>query len=153
MPVNMFLKVEGIKGEAKDEGYEDWVEVLAWSWGCSRNFDKETKEEYYNKQDISITKWYDRTSPIMAFSCSQNTIYPEVILEVNKGDGDKGNFLSYKMKNARVTSCSTGGSGGERRLTENITFEFEEIEWIYHLPKEFHTEEETFVSRSYSSKE
>ena len=36
-----------------------------------------------------------------------------------------------KMKKIMVTSLSTGGSGGEDKLTENVTLNFAEVEFDY----------------------
>ena len=35
------------------------------------------------------------------------------------------------MKKVVVTSVSAGGSGGEDRLRENVTFNYAEIQWKY----------------------
>ena len=34
-----------------------------------------------------------------------------------------------------ITSVSTGGSGGEDRLTENVTLNFAKVEWYVHAAK------------------
>ena len=38
------------------------------------------------------------------------------------------------MKKVMVTSVSTGGSGGEDRLTENISLNFAEV-WVKYTPQ------------------
>ena len=40
-------------------------------------------------------------------------------------------YLVISMKNVLITSVSTGGSGGEDRLTENITLNFETVKVDY----------------------
>ena len=40
------------------------------------------------------------------------------------------------MKDCLISSISTGGSGGEDRLTENITINFGEFEYAYTPQKE-----------------
>jgi type VI secretion system secreted protein Hcp len=40
------------------------------------------------------------------------------------------------MTNVLVTSLSTGGSGGEDRLTENISLNFAEVKMEYFLQNE-----------------
>jgi type VI secretion system secreted protein Hcp len=37
MAVDMFLELEGIKGEAQDGKHKDKIDVLAWSWGMSQS--------------------------------------------------------------------------------------------------------------------
>ena len=36
MSADMFLKVEGIKGESVDSKHKDEIEVLSWSWGVTQ---------------------------------------------------------------------------------------------------------------------
>lgn len=45
-------------------------------------------------------------------------------------------YLVYDMSLVRVTSISSGGSGGEERLTENVTLNFEELTGTYTRQKE-----------------
>ena len=40
-------------------------------------------------------------------------------------------FLLFDMTNVTVTSYSTGGSGGEDRLTENVTLHFDTLNGVY----------------------
>ena len=37
MAVDMFLKLDGIKGESLDATHKDEIDVLAWSWGLSQS--------------------------------------------------------------------------------------------------------------------
>ena len=34
MASDMFLKIDGIKGESNDDKYKDQIEVLSFSWGA-----------------------------------------------------------------------------------------------------------------------
>ena len=40
------------------------------------------------------------------------------------------------MKKVMITSVSMGGSGGEDKLTENVTLNFAEVEYVYKEQKE-----------------
>ena len=35
MATEMYLKIDGVKGEAEHEDHEDEIEILAWSFGAS----------------------------------------------------------------------------------------------------------------------
>ena len=37
MAVDMFLKMDGIKGESVDDKHKDEIDVLSWSWGMSQS--------------------------------------------------------------------------------------------------------------------
>ena len=35
MAVDMFLKIDGIKGESQDKKHKDQIDLMSWSWGAS----------------------------------------------------------------------------------------------------------------------
>ena len=82
-------------------------------------------------QDLSVTKYVDRCSPNLMQKCCTGEHYPEAILTVRKAGADPLEYLVITMKGVLVTSISTGGSGGEDKLTENITLNFAEFQSVY----------------------
>ena len=55
----------------------------------------------------------------------------EATLCVRKAGENPLEYLTIVMSDVIVTAVSTGGSGGEDRLTENVTLNFEKIAWTY----------------------
>jgi len=97
-----------------------WIDVLAWSHGCSSSGKKG------NLQDISLTKWMDQYTPLVYVMVMRGEILQHALLRiVYPPKDDKLKVTEYQMNNATISSLSTGGSGGEDRLTENITIMFE----------------------------
>lgn len=37
MALDMFIKIDGIKGESTDDKHKDEIDVLSWSWGMSQS--------------------------------------------------------------------------------------------------------------------
>ena len=60
--VDMFLKIDGIKGESRDKINKDSIDVLSWSWGMSNAGGSKTggKGGKPNVQEISLTKYFER---------------------------------------------------------------------------------------------
>ena len=55
---------------------------------------------------------------------------------VRKAGGDNPvEYLKIKMTDVLITSVSTGGSGGEDRLTENVTLNFAKVNSEYQPQK------------------
>lgn len=142
MAVDMFLELEGsIEGEAKDEEFEKTIDILAWSWGLSQSGSFHTGggggAGKCNVQDISITKYVDRSSANLMQFCASGKHFEKGRLIVRKAGGETPlKFLEIRMKNILVSSVSTGGSGGEDRLTENVTLNFAKVELDYIPQKE-----------------
>ena len=87
-------------------------------------------------QDISLTKWVDKASAPLMQACSQGDQYPEALLTVRKAGGKNPlEYIIIKLTAVIVTSISTGGSGGEDRLTENVTLNFAQFEYAYQAQK------------------
>mgnify|MGYP001813046397 CR=1 FL=1 len=58
--------------------------------------------------------------------------FKEGVLTVRKAGGDNPlEYLIITMSDVIVTSLSTGGSGGEDRMTENVSLNFAKIEYQY----------------------
>ena len=67
-----------------------------------------------NFQDISVTKWIDKSSPDLMNYCATGDHFTDAKLIVRKAAGKKPiEYLTIDMKKVLVTSVSTGGSGGE----------------------------------------
>ena len=135
MSADMFLKIEGIQGESVDSVHADEIDVLAWSWGMSQSGSMHVSAGggagKVAVQDMSITKYVDRCSPNLMQKCCTGEHYPSAILTVRKAGADPLEYLVITMKQVLVTTISSGGSGGEDKLTENITLNFAEFETIY----------------------
>ena len=129
MAIDMFLKFEKIKGESVDETHKDTIDVLAWSWGASQSGTTHMGtgggSGKVAVQDLSITKWIDRSSPLLLKHVCNGEHIDQATLIVRKAGGKSPlEYVKLTMFDCIVSSLSTGGSGGEDRLTENLTLNF-----------------------------
>jgi type VI secretion system secreted protein Hcp len=136
MALDIFLKIKDVDGESKDDKHAKEMDVLAWSWGMSNSGDTHAGggggAGKTNVQDISLTKWVDSATPKLMLACCEGTHYNEANLVVRKLGGKAPvEYIKIKMTNVLVTSVSTGGSGGEDRLTENVSLNFEKFQFDY----------------------
>lgn len=127
--LQMFLEIDGVVGESQVAGKEGAIEVLAWSWGASNDY---VGRKSCSIQDVSITKFADLASPELLMAQVDNQYFQNAKLTVRKSGG--ASFLDYiviEFYDVRVTSLSTGGSGGEDRLTENVSLDFSTANYSY----------------------
>ncbi len=131
MAVDMFIKVGDIEGESTDDKHGKEIDVLAWSWGMSQSGTTHMGggggAGKVNVQDLSLTKYVDSSTNALMKACCDGTHYPEAKLTVRKAGKDALEYIKLSLKEVIVTSVSTGGSGGEDRLTENVTLNFAEF--------------------------
>jgi type VI secretion system secreted protein Hcp len=137
MAVDMFLELEGIKGETGDKAFKSKhaMDILAWSWGLSNSGTFHTgtgggagKASF---QDISITKYIDLASPNLMLYCANGKHVTKGVITVRKAGEKPLDYLKISMKNILVSSYTTGGSGGEDRLTENVALNFAQVKVEY----------------------
>lgn len=135
MAVDQFIAIDDIKGEAVDDAHPDEIEVLAWSWGMSQSGTTHSGPGggagKVNVQDLSFTHYVDKASPNLMKMCCNGQHFDEATLVVRKAGKTPLEYMKITMKHGLITSVSTGGSGSENRLTENVTLNFAEFESTY----------------------
>ncbi len=135
MALDMFLKIEGIKGESKGEGHAKEIDVLAWSWGVSQSGSMHSGggggAGKVNVQDLSFTKYVDSATTDLMLACCNGKHIPSAILTVQKAGEKALPYIKITLTNLLVASVGTGGSGGEDRLTENVSINFEKVKVEY----------------------
>ena len=135
MAVDMFLKIDDIEGESVDDVHAGEIDVLSWSWGMSQSGSTHTGPGggagKVNVQDLSFTHYIDKSSANLMMLCCNGKHFEEATLVVRKAGEMPLEYLILTMKGGLVSSVSTGGSGGEDRLTENVTLNFSEFKTEY----------------------
>jgi len=141
MAVDMFIHFGGgkIKGETKDAemAAKGAVDLLAWSWGMSQSgsFGQGGGggAGKVNIQDISFTHYIDKASTALMIACAKGSHIDDAVITVRKAGDKQEKYLQITMSPVMVTSISTGGSGGEDRLTENVSLNFSKVKVEYFL--------------------
>ena len=144
--VDMFLKIDGVEGESQDEVNRNAIDILAWSWGSYNNSGKVCI------QDVSLTKYIDKASPTLLMDMALGKIYSSATLTVRRPGDNPSKYLVLEFTNLILSSLSTGGSGGEDRLTENISLNFEKVEYSYTQQSRDGSEGETTTGTIMASK-
>lgn len=135
MATDMFMKIGALKGESKDEKHKGEIDVLAWSWGMSNSGSAHVGggagAGKVNVQDLSFTKYLDHSSPDLMLACCNGKHFDDATLVVRKAGEHPLEYLKIHLTEVMVTAVSTGGSGGEDRLTENVTLNFAKVKVNY----------------------
>jgi type VI secretion system secreted protein Hcp len=82
MAIDVYLQIEGIKGESQDDKHKDWIEVRGVHWGIHqpRSATASTAgghtAERVEMSDISFSKLADLASPILAQNCAAGKTLP-----------------------------------------------------------------------------
>lgn len=135
MAIDSFLKLGDIDGESTDHKYKDWIEVLAWSWGMTQSGTMHTGTGggagKVNVQDLNLTKYVDKSTPNIMQKCCSGKHYTDAKLYVRKAGDKPVEYVKITMTDVIITSVSSGGSGGEDQVTENISLNFSKFKHEY----------------------
>jgi type VI secretion system secreted protein Hcp len=135
MAVDMFIKIDTVDGESKDSKHKKEIDVLSWSWGASNSGSAHSGggagSGKVNVQDLSFTKWVDSSTPKLLLAVHDGKHFKDATLVVRKAGEKPVEYLKIKMEQVLISSVSHGGSGGEDRLTENITLNFAKVSVDY----------------------
>jgi len=140
MAVDIFLKLDGIKGESADNKFKDQIDVLAWSWGATQmgtgHMGGGSGTGKVSVQDLTVTKYIDRSSPTLFLHCCNGKHIKKAQLIVRKAGENPLDYLTLDLEDILVTNVSPGGSGGEDRLTESVSLNFAKINFKYKVQNE-----------------
>ena len=135
MAMDMFIKIDSLAGESKDSTHKGEIDVLAWSWGASNSGSAHVGggagAGKVNVQDLSFTKYIDKSTPDLLLTTCNGKHWDQAVLVVRKAGETPLEYLKITMSEVLVTSISQGGSGGEDRLTENVTLNFAKVKVDY----------------------
>jgi type VI secretion system secreted protein Hcp len=135
MSVDFFIKVDAIKGEAKDKGHVDEIKIHSWSWGASQvtsvSGSGGSGAGKASLAEISIMKDYDMASPKLFEALLKGTHIKTVDLTAQKATGaDSGTpFLIIKLTECYCTSQQVSGSS--EIPSESISFSYKSIDIDY----------------------
>ncbi len=128
MAVDMFLKLDGIKGESKDHKHPDEIQIESFSWGMNQTGTFGAGggggAGKVAIQDISITKYVDKSSPVLMAHCANGKHIKEALVTFRKAGEKPLEYLKIKLSDLLVSSVQESGHGGGDLLLESATFNF-----------------------------
>lgn len=134
--IDMFLKIGDIKGDSTDLAHNREITVLAWSWGMSNPGSLQTGSGgtigKVSMSNMSITKYVDSSSAPLMKLCATGKMVSNAQLILRTTGDQPLEFYTINMTNVMVVGISSGGSGGEDRLTENLALSFGQVNVVYH---------------------
>lgn len=134
----LFIKFDGVDGEANDKDHKSWCDVLSFSWGMHKAGSGATGQSrrrgVVTVEDVVVTKEYDKSSPKLSEAVCVGKVFPKVEIHntATYGDGARATYLKYELKNVMVSSCNvSAASSGDAVPTETFSLNFEEVKQTY----------------------
>ncbi|WP_293268159.1 type VI secretion system tube protein Hcp [Neptunomonas sp.] len=132
---DMFIKLEGIDGESKDDEHTGEIDVLGWNWGMSQSGSMHQGggggRGKVNVQDLTFLHYLDKATGNLMLCCAKGSHIPEAKLVVRKAGEDPLEYLIITMTDCIVTSISTAASQGDEMLSEQVSINFAKVKVEY----------------------
>jgi type VI secretion system secreted protein Hcp len=136
MAIDMFLKLDGIKGESKDAKHADEIHIESFSWGLNQTGVHGTGggggAGKVQVHDISITKFVDKSSPELMLACCNGKHIPSGLITVRKAGETPLEYLKIKLSDVLISGVQAAGAGSDL-LTENLTLNFSKFNVEYQM--------------------
>lgn len=138
MAIDVYLQLEGIKGESADAQHRDWIECTMATWrvtqprsATSSSAGGHTAERCHHT-GIDLRKITDLATPILLQTCSQGKTIPSARLEFYRADGagQRVRYMAVELTNVLVTDVAPGVFEGEL-MSEHVTLAYSKVKWLY----------------------
>ena len=135
--VDMFLKLDGIKGESKDHGHRDEIEILSFSWGMTNTpvMGGGGGAGKVSFHDFHFVTKLSKASPQLLTACAGGTNIVSATLYVRDSATSTNDYYQIKLENMQISSLKhsrpAAAAGSDDRPTEEVAFYFNKITAAY----------------------
>jgi type VI secretion system secreted protein Hcp len=138
MAIDVYLYIEGIKGESADDRHKDWIECKSVNWGVEQPKSATASTggghtaERCEHRDIVISKLPDLSSPILLQTCSAGKTIPKAKFEFMRADaqGERVKYFEIEIDNVLIGQVTPSVEEGDI-LAEQVGFKFSKVRWKY----------------------
>lgn len=124
MPI--YMKYDGIDGEAVAPGHEGWIELNSFSWGMSQGAGRRTSVGQFSTQ-----RRCDKATPLLFQACAAGQHIKHA--ELRTVSPRSGVSCYVKLYDILISSYQTGGAiGGGDAPTESLSLNFAKYEISHH---------------------
>jgi type VI secretion system secreted protein Hcp len=127
---DMFLKMQGVTGEARDADHKGEIEVVSWSWGLQAPTSVTGQASARTSlSEVVVVKNVDQSTPTLMQLLRNHKVTPTASLTVRKAGTTPLEYFRIDLENVRVTSLTTESEGAE--IVERVRLGFSKIKVTY----------------------
>jgi len=138
MAIDVYLQIEGIKGESTDVSHSGWIERTSAQWGITQPKSATASTagghtaERCDMRSISITKLADLASPILMQNCATGPTLPKARIEFMRADGQGERIKYYEIELENVLNGAVNQSVHEGDiLQDSVSLKISKVRWKY----------------------
>ena len=138
MAIDVYLQIDGIKGESADSAHPGWIEITSAHWGVAQPKSATASTggghtaERCQHRTLSISKLADLASPILMQTCSMGRTIPKAKLEFMRADGQgmPVRYYEVELENVLIGNMDQIVTEGSI-LHDSIGLKFSKVKWRY----------------------
>jgi type VI secretion system secreted protein Hcp len=135
MAGDVFLKLDGIKGESADDKHKEEIDVLSFSWGLTQmgsgHSGTGSGTGKVDVADLQIMKSVDKSSPTLQLACANGKHIAKGKLTLRKAGESPLEYLTIDLESILVSAYQVSGSTGGGIPTESISLNFVKVKTEY----------------------
>jgi type VI secretion system secreted protein Hcp len=140
MAFDIFLKIDGIKGESSDAQHREEIEAASFSWGASQQGATSAGggggAGKANFQDLHVVMNVSQASPQLFLACAEGRHIKTAVLTCRKAGGrDQRDFLRYTLSDVLVSSYHTDGQAEYSVPVDQVSFKYAQVKIEYRPQK------------------
>ncbi len=138
MAIDVYLQIDGIKGESTDDSHKDWIECKSVQWevlqpksATASTGGGHTAERCEHKE-IAIAKHADLATPLLLQNCSSGKTIPKAKFEFMRADGkgDRIKYFEIELENVLIGGVTPVVTEGDI-LNESVSLKYSKVKWKY----------------------
>lgn len=141
MACDLYLQIDGVKGESTDSMHAGWIECHAISWGVSQPKSATASTggghtaERCEMTEILLTKEADMSSPILLQLCAAGKTIPKAKFEFMRADaGSAIKYYEIELENVLIAHVAPSVGAGAI-MSESVGLKFSKVRWKYSQQK------------------
>jgi type VI secretion system secreted protein Hcp len=131
--LTVYLNIEGVKGDVTAKGHEDWIEILSFNSGLSREETSSSGSRESSAPSVSeftLVKAVDGASPLLSRIASTGSSTTKAEIEFVEVAGGGDTYFRYELTDVIITSVRPVTTGGSTEVAmEEISLSFSRISW------------------------
>lgn len=139
MAYDMFLMIDGVRGDSQDSKYSGCIEVESFEHGVSQPSGGAASAQgalaggRVDHSDFVFHKRVDSATPTIAMFCCQGKHIPHITFYLCRAMGEKTLFMEYRFYDSIICSTEVEGvkSGDDPIPGEAVSLRYGRIEWEY----------------------
>jgi len=135
MAVDMFMKIDDIKGESQDDKHKGEIDVYSWNWGVTQTGSSQTATGSgtgrANVQDFTFTTKVESShAPLLGMTLRGKPFKSAVFTQRKAGDKPL-EFVKITMSNGLISKVQFSGAANDEFQIVTVDLNFSQVKFDY----------------------